>query len=429
MKEHPIMTQSLTIKRGSVLLFIHLTRLTIAALILIAVVPPARSQQAGLPQDASWIGTWGVAPASETNDPSENGGLDFSQQTLRQVVHTSIGGTAARIHISNVYGSAPITVSDVHIARSNGGSDIITDTDQAVTFHGKTIVTVAKGAIAYSDEISFKVPALGDVAVSMYMPDTTPIANVTAHVFNESANYVADGDVSAQASLPGVVSIYQYYFFTGLDVQNASATGSVAAVGASITDGYASSFGTNHRWPNFLAQRLRAMGLQIGVLNEGLSGNKLLSDNDPLYGVSAEHRFTRDALKQPGVGWVIFSDDPINDLGDPDIPASRLIAGIESLIRRAHAQQLIFLCSTLTPYQGSGSWTQKGENTREAINTWIRGSDSGCDAVIDQDVATHDPKNPERYRPEYDSGDHLHPNDDGYRAIARAVPLAVFSQP
>jgi lysophospholipase L1-like esterase len=397
--------------------------LMLVLLVVAALVHPANAQQT-----QPWVGTWGVAPASETNDPSSNGGLNFSQQTLRQVVHTSIGGSAARVHISNVFGTASITVSDVHIARSAGGSDIDATTDQPVTFHGKTTVTVAKGAIAYSDEISFKVPALDDVTVSMYMPSATPVVDVTAHVFNENANYFAPGDVSGQASLPNVTSIFQYYFFTGLDVLNASSTGSVTAVGASITDGFASSFNTNHRWPNFLANYLHAAGIQVGVLNEGLSGNQLLGDNDPLYGVSAEHRFTRDALNQPGVQWVIFSDDPINDLGNPTIPASKLINGIKSLINRAHAKNLKFLCSTLTPFQGASSWTQEGETTREAINTWIRGSASGCDAVIDQDLATHDPKNPERYRPAYDSGDHLHPNDAGYRAIAKAVPLAFFGQ-
>jgi lysophospholipase L1-like esterase len=401
------------------------SRLCLFVAITFLVIPCYANAQSTLP----WIGTWGVAPASETNDPSSNGGLYFSQQTLRQIVHTSIGGTSARVHISNVFGTGPITVSDVHIARSSGGPDIDATSDQPVTFHGKNSVTVAKGEIAYSDVIDFKVPALGDVAVSMYLPSTTPISDVTAHVFNENANYFAPGDVSAQASLPNPTSIFQYYFFTGLDVQNAAATGSVAAVGASITDGFASSFETNHRWPNFLANFLHAAGIQVGVLNEGLSGNQLLSDNDPLYGVSAEHRFTRDALNQPGVQWVIFSDDPINDLGNPTIPASRLISGIKSLINRAHAKNLKFLCSTLTPFQGASSWTQEGETTREAINDWIRSANSGCDAIIDQDMATHDPKNPERYRPAYDSGDHLHPNDNGYRAIAKAVPLAAFSQP
>jgi lysophospholipase L1-like esterase len=395
------------------------------ALMLIALSSFVNAQQTTLP----WIGTWGVAPASETIDPSNNGGLTFSKQTLRQSIHTSIGGTSARIHISNVYGSGPITVDDVHIARSAGGSDIDATTDEVVTFRGKTTVTIGKGAIAYSDEINFKVPALGDVSVSMYLPSSTPIANITTHVFTEATNYFASGDVSGQASLPGAQSNPQYYFLTGLDVLNDSATGAVATVGASITDGYASTDGANHRWPNFLAERLHGAGLQVGVLNEGISGNQLLSDNDPIYGVSAEHRFTRDALMQPGVRWVVFSDNPINDLGNPTIPASRLINAIKSLINRAHAQNLKFLCSTLTPFQGSGGWTQEGETTREAINTWIRSAGSDCDAVIDQDVATHDPKNPERYRPAYDSGDHLHPNDDGYRAISRAVPLTIFSQP
>jgi alpha-L-fucosidase 2 len=174
-----------------------------------------------------------------------------------------------------------------------------------------------------------------------------------------------------------------------------------------------------------LAQRLLDAGLNIGVLNQGISGNRLLVAGA---GDSADTRFDRDVLNQPGVRWVIFSDDPINDLGStaPSPTGDQLIAGVKRLIARAHQKQIKFVCSTLTPYQGAGYWTAAGEAAREQINAFIRGTASGCDGVIDQDAATHDPAHPTQYLPAYDNGDHLHPNDAGLQAIADAVNLSLF---
>ncbi|MFE2431632.1 GDSL-type esterase/lipase family protein [Streptomyces sp. NPDC059373] len=200
----------------------------------------------------------------------------------------------------------------------------------------------------------------------------------------------------------------------------------MVALGASITDGVASSTDSNRRWPNDLAVRLANSGRTIGVLNQGISGNRLLVDGA---GQSAIHRFARDVTGQPGATWVIFSDDPINDLGSTNPPpsSSQLIAGVQQLISSAHQNGLKFLCSTLTPYQGASYWTQDGETAREAFNSFVRGSGSGCDAVVDQDAATHDPAAPTRYLSAYDSGDHLHPNEAGLQAIANAVNLNLFS--
>ena len=181
---------------------------------------------------------------------------------------------------------------------------------------------------------------------------------------------------------------------------------------------------TNHRWPNDLARRLLDGNSTIGVLNQGISGNRLLSDG---VGPSALERFARDVLSQPNVRWVIFSDDPINDLGAGNPPdADALIAGLQRLITLAHQQGIKFICSTLTPYDGAFYWTSQGETVRESINAYIRSTNSGCDGVIDQDAATHDPAHPEAYLPAYDSGDHLHPNDAGRQAIANAIDLGLF---
>lgn len=216
----------------------------------------------------------------------------------------------------------------------------------------------------------------------------------------------------------------------GMEVRGRDISGSVVTFGASITAGYKSTLGTNRSWPSILAASLVDAGLHITVLNKGISGNRLLVDGA---GKSALSRFGRDVLSQPDVHWVIFSDDPINDLGStrPAPTADELIAGIQRLIARAHQRHIQFFCSTLTPYEGANYWTPSGEAAREQINTFLRSSKSGCDGVIDQDDTTHDPAHPTLYLPAYDSGDHLHPNDAGHRAIANSIDLSLFltSQP
>lgn len=370
-----------------------------------------------LARAATWTGTWSVSPQSSSTT--------FAQQTLRQVVHTSISGTAARIQLSNAFGTQPVTIADVHIAQRSSGSSIVAGTDKTVTFGGQSSTTIAVGDVAVSDAVAFPVTALSDVAVSLYLPSGA--GSATSHQLGNATNYVASGDVSGDATLSNPQTNQSYYFLVNLDVQNPLATGAVVALGASITDGYQSTFDANERWPNDLASRVVDAGVTIGVLNQGISGNALLTDGA---GQSAIHRFSRDVLSQPGVRWVIVSDDPINDLGSGNPPTSdQLIAGLQQLIASAHASGLKYLCSTLTPFQGASYWTPTGETGREAINAFLRSASSGCDGIVDQDTATHDPSAPTQYLPAYDSGDHLHPNDLGYQAIANAVDLTLFDLP
>ena len=361
--------------------------------------------------DIAWTGTWAVAPQSSN--------ATFNQQTLRQIVHTSIGGTIARIHLSNVFGSQPVTFTDVQVAQSAGGSSIVTGSARTVTFAGSGSVTIPAGGSAVSDTITFAVGAESNVTVSFYLP--SPTGSATQHQLGNQTSYTASGDVAGQTTLSNTSTSGSYSFLTNLDVQNPAAEGAVVALGASITDGYRSTYEANHRWPNLLASRLNSAGHTVGVLNAGISGNDLLKDGA---GPSALNRFQRDVIQQPGVKWVIFSDDPINDLGDPNPPtATQLIAGIQQLISTAHGAGIKFICSTLTPFKGADYWTQNGENGREAINNFIRGAGSGCDYVLDQDNATHNPSDVQTFLPAYDSGDHLHPNDLGYQAIANAVDI------
>jgi lysophospholipase L1-like esterase len=223
------------------------------------------------------------------------------------------------------------------------------------------------------------------------------------------------------------IGLFASDLLSGVDSSGQDVRGSVVTLGASITEGAGSTHGENRSWPSVLAVRLADEGLHIAVLNEGISGNRLLVDGA---GPSALSRFDRDVLAQPGVRWVIFSDDPINDLGSTHPPptAYALIGGIEQLIARAHEKNIQFFRSTLTPYEGASYWTPFGEAAREQVNAFLRSKKSGCDAVIDQDTATHDPAHPTRYLPLYDSGDHLHPNDAGHRAIATEIDLRIFQR-
>lgn len=369
--------------------------------------------------DATWTGTWATAPMHD------NSGRVFEGQTLRQIVHTSVGGKRSRLRLSNVFGTAPVQIEDVHIALRRSGASTMKDSDCQVRFGGRTNVLLAPGATAISDAIAFAAPPLADVAISFYLPG--PARPSTFHASSHQTSYIESGDVSGTADMDRPETIQSDYLLSGLDVQDATIRGAIVMLGASITEGYRARDDMNHRWPDELARRMLAGGLNVGVLNLGISGNRLLA---PGAGPSAESRFDRDVLQQPNVRWVIFSDDPINDLGLTKPPPSgeELIAGLQRLIARAHAKDIEFLCSTLTPFEGANYWTAEEEEARETFNAFVRSQTSGCDAVVDQDRATHDSAHPARYLAAYDSGDHLHPNDAGHRAIAGAVDIGFFAK-
>ena len=390
----------------------RLTAVALAAVLGVGMTTGSPAQAA-----VEWTGTWAASPQA--------GSTSFSQQTVRQIVHTSISGTSVRVQLSNAFGNQPVVIDNVHVARRTSDSGVDLSTDRVVTFGGQRTVTIPVGSLAVSDSVDLVVPAQADLAVSIYLPQ--PTGPATYHQTASQTNYVTSGNVSGNATLPGAQQVGSYYFLANLDVQNTASPGAVVTLGASITDGVGSSSNTNRRWPNRLASRLIDSGRAVGVLNQGISGNKLLADGA---GQSATNRFERDVLSQPGVKWVIFSDDPINDLGVASPPpASQLIDAAKQLISRAHQRNIKFICSTLTPFRGSGGWSQAAENQRAAYNAFVRSTDSGCDAVLDQDLATRDPANPTMFLPAYDTGDHLHPNEAGLQAIANAVDLSWFGAP
>jgi lysophospholipase L1-like esterase len=380
-------------------------------------IASAPNQAVASPPASNWTGTWAIAQVHD------NSGKTFTDQTLRQIVRASVGGNRVRVKLSNLFGTQPLRVEDVHLALREAASSIVASSDRQLRFEGSTTLVLPAGASAFSDPLDFNVRPLVELAISMYLPDTDGPA--IFHGIAHQISYVQDGDASGAPQMKNAKASKSIYFLAGIDLEGSSLRGTVVTLGASITEGYNAADDTNRRWPDQLARRLADEGLAIGVLNLGISGNRLLSNGA---GESAENRFERNFLDQPNVRWVIFSDDPINDLGSlPSPTGEALIAALQRLIARAHERKIRFICSTLTPFGGAKAWTPAAEKERQKVNSFIRGEGSGCDAIVDQDAATHDPGHPTRYLPAYDIGDHLHPNDAGHQAIANSIDLKIFT--
>ncbi len=385
-----------------------------------------------------WVGTWAAAPVAAPNTAA-----DFVQdRTLREIVHVSIGGPALRLVLSNEFGTGPLTIGAVQAASSTGNGSGQPGSGIPVSFSGHPGIVIPAGALAVSDPVVLKLPALSDLAVSIFVP-AQKIEILTHHKFADAANYEADGNQIAAPRLtqPHVVS--DWLFLKGVDVEAPSAKSgrhaknppaAIVTLGASITDGAHSSRDANHRWPDVLAQRLQAnkSTANLGVLNEGIGGNRLLHDGAS---PNALARFDRDVLAQAGVKYLIVADDALNDIGAAQNPrqphdvvtADDLIAALAQIAVRAHMHGIKIYGATLTPYVGAGYESPAGELMRQAVNQWIR-STPGFDGVIDFDKATRDPAHPGAFLAAYDSGDHLHPNDAGYKAMGDAIDLSVFSE-
>ncbi|MGI4719287.1 MAG: SGNH/GDSL hydrolase family protein [Janthinobacterium lividum] len=378
----------------------------------------------------NWAGTWGTAPAGP---PPETSLQTFTDQTVRLIVHTSTGGNRVRIRVSNEMGATPLTIGAARIGLRAGGSDVAAGTDRALTFGGRAFVTIPPGAPAVSDPVELNVPALSDLAVSLYLPGT--VQATTIHSLALQTNYVSlPGNFTAAPSLPVQRTITIWPYLTEVDVDSVGPT--IVTLGDSITDGTRSTPDTNNRWPDWLARRLQTerdpvLGLnaRFGVVNRGISGNRLLGNSpNTLAGRSALERFDRDVLATAGVRYLVVLIG-INDIGNSSatnpVTAEDLIAGYRQLINRARAKGISVIGATLTPFEGAGYYSPEKEVVRQAVNNWIRNNDE-FDAVIDFDRATRDPAHPARLLPAYDSGDHLHPNDLGYQAMGNAVPLGLF---
>jgi lysophospholipase L1-like esterase len=359
--------------------------------------------------------------------------MHFTNQTLRQVVHTSIGGNRARVVLSNRFGTAPLTIAAARVALRDKEAEIVPQSDRSLTFSGRPTITIPAGAMVYSDPVELNVPPMGDLAIDIYFPgDTNTSSPLTMHNGAFQTNYVSQtGNHAGEAVLPVVATTPSWFLLSRMEVMASEEVGAVVTFGDSITDGTRSTPDTNNRWPDLLAKRLMAQpgNVKMAVLNAGIGGNRVLSEGVFTAGLNALARFERDALDQTGVTHVIVMEG-INDIGNarqnPTPTAEDIIAGYKQLIELAHTRGLKIYGATLTPFEAAAYFTKEGEAKRQAINEWIRKS-KAYDAVIDFDVATRDPANPTRYLPLYDSGDHLHPNDTGYQAMADAIDLALFN--
>jgi lysophospholipase L1-like esterase len=395
------------------------------------------------------VGTWSTAVTGAALSPVP--ATVFDNQTLRQVVHVSVGGQTVRVRLSNEYGSQPLVVGEAHVARRATASGIVPGSDRKLTFGGRSSFAVPPGAPALSDPVALTVPALSDLAVSVYLPQRTPAATLHSSAFQ--SNYIVAGNATGATSLPNPTVTTSWYFLSGVSVSGPNVSASrrpaaIVALGDSITDGSVTTVDANHRWPDFLARRLQADRdlRDLGVLNKGIGGNRILHNGNtlpgtpfegigPLFGDSALARFDRDVLAQPGARYMIVLLG-INDIGHPTsisppseaVSADDMIAGYRQLIARAHERGLVAIGATMTPFENTtiaGYYTPENEAKREAVNRWIRTSGE-WDGVIDFDRAVRDPAHPLRMLPRYDSGDHLHPNDAGMQAMANAIPLHLF---
>jgi lysophospholipase L1-like esterase len=347
-------------------------------------------------------------------------------------VHTSLGGNRIRVVLSNAFGTAPIQVGAAHVALRAQEAAIAPQSAKPLTVSGSTAFSVLAGATVVSDPVDLAVPAVSDLVVDLYLPGEvgTGPSPVTTHQGASQTNYVSEpGNHSGEAALPVMARTGSWLLLARVEVAAPARSGAVVTFGDSITDGARSTTDTNARWPDVLARRLAAQknGSAVGVVNAGISGNRVLGDGA---GVSALARFDRDVLLQTGATHVIIMEG-INDIGiaraNPSPSAADLIAGHKQLIERAHARGLKAIGATLTPFEGAAYWSPEGEAKRQALNDWIRKS-GNYDGVIDFDMATRDPSAPTRFNPLYDSGDHLHPGDAGYKAMGDAVDLGLFKQ-
>ncbi|HEV8217464.1 MAG TPA: SGNH/GDSL hydrolase family protein [Gemmatimonadaceae bacterium] len=373
---------------------------------------------------ARWLPTWAPSqsataarPAAGTRDPVPT----YANTTIRQIIHTTIGGDRLRIRISNEYGDRPLKIGAAHVALRTSGSTIDPATDRSIMFDGKTWAIVRAGAVLTSDALSFPVPKLGDLAISIYLPDSARTS--TRHALGVATTYVSRaGDQAKSPAFTADTTLRSWIFLSGVDVVNPAVGATIVATGNSITDGFGATPDSNRRWPDILARRLlSSTEAPKAVVNAGISGNRVLTFGA---GPSLLSRFDRDVLMQAGVTHVIILEG-INDISRSavdTVSAEDITYGLRQVVERAHERGIVVYGATLTPFERA---RPENEAKRQAVNQWIRTS-GVYDGVIDFDAVVRDPAKPDRMLPAYDSGDALHPSDAGYLAMANAIDLALF---
>ncbi|MGY4901820.1 SGNH/GDSL hydrolase family protein [Streptomyces sp. 900116325] len=383
------------------------------ALVAVVAGPVAPAGAAQAVDGRGWTGTWATAP-SEHYEVS-----GMSEVTVRMPVRTSVGGSQVRVRLSNAYATQPVTIGHATVGLRDTGSAVKRPHD--LRFGGKRQVTVPAGGEAVSDPVDFSVPARADLVVSLYL--SGQVTHITDHWWAQQTVYWTDygaGDHAADAGGDAFTwTTTSWPFLSGVDV-TAPRAGAVVALGDSITDGSYSTADTNQRWPDLLSERLNACLPGAGVLNAGITSNRITAGTET--NPSALDRLDRDVLSQPGARTLILFEG-INDLGGAS--AEQIIAGMTEIAARAHQRGMRVVGATITPYKDFtwGGWTEEREDRRQQVNAFVRDSGGDFDDYADFDRAVRDPADPQRLGPAYDSGDHLHPNDAGMRAFADSVDL------
>jgi lysophospholipase L1-like esterase len=397
----------------------------LVSLLMLAAILVGQTAVAQVPAGQRWLTTWGAA----MQQPAANAAA-HSDQTLRMLVRVSVGGQRARVQLSNTFGTTPLVLGPVHLALHGQGSAIVPGSDRTLLFSGKPTVRIAPGALVVSDPVNLDIPALGDLAISVYAPAGTGPASRQSTALRTT--YIASGDMTAAAELPGATTAQAWLWISGVEVLAPANSGAIVVLGASSTAGTTSTPNTNRSWPSVLAERLQSNQAtkNLSVINMGIAGNRVLGDT-PASGVGALSRFDRDVLGHSGVQWLMMFEGT-NDVGalarDPQsMTPDDLINAYKQLIERAHAHGIKVIGCTLNPFQGMAYYTEQSEAARLAVNKWIMTS-GAFDAAVDFDAVTRDPANPRQLNPPFNNGDHLHPNDAGYKAMAEMIDLGMFTR-
>ena len=382
-------------------------------------------------QPDHWVGTWGrgIQLTEPQNLPPSPG---LTGNTLRQIVHSTIGGKELRVRFSNLFGTSAVEMKSVHIALNPSAmtsSAIDPDMDKALLFGGAESAVIPAGKDIWSDTIAFDLPPLTNLAITTYFGETS--RDVTGHPGSRIASYLLPGDAVTSTNMDGAVRAEHWYNIEDVDVMADDSSGAVVTFGDSITDGRGSTTGSNNRWPDDLAVRLltNAPTAHVGVVNAGIGGNAIFGGLGP----AGVQRFDRDALEPSGVRWVIVFEG-VNDIGTAYGPrsaglATNLIAAFTQFAGKAHAKNTRIYGATITPFGGNGYYSDQHEAIRQEVNAWIR-TNSVFDGVIDFDAAVRDPAKPTKFKDEYHPGlnanDWLHMNPAAYHAMADSIDLNLF---
>jgi len=404
-------------------------RISLGVGLWVSLASTAALAERGNSFDENWVASWGCAPGFAI-------GQELANQTLRQFVRLSVGGSRVRVRLSNETGAQPLVIGAAHLAvAGHEKGSIDRPTDHVLTFAGNPGVTISPGSLVLSDPVDLEVQPLTKLAISIYV--TRDTGSSVMHLLGEETGYLsASGDETGDTAIADATTVTERYFLTRVEVSSANNAGTIVALGDSITDGRGSTPDADRRWPDRLAERLSEQGLHLGVVNAGIAGNRILHDlPEMVCGPSALSRFDRDVLSVPGARFLIifegFNDithPTANDLPEQTVTIEQVIGGLKQLIARARGYRLKIIGATELPCEGTLGYSPEIEAKRSALNQWIR-TGNAFDAVIDFEAAVRDPDHPTRVRPDYDSGDHDHLNDAGYRVMAEAIDLKLFTGP